>query len=45
MIIAIGQMFIGGSGGTPPAPSGDWILTTGFWDDGGVWDDSAVWID
>lgn len=25
--------------------SGDWILATGFWDDGGSWIDGDSWID
>ena len=28
-----------------PIPEGDWILTSGFWDDLGVWVDTDVWID
>jgi hypothetical protein len=24
---------------------GDWILLTGFWNDGGIWKDDAVWTD
>lgn len=34
-------------GHKPPvtAPSGDWILATGFWADSGVWDDTSTWID
>lgn len=27
------------------AITSDWILATGFWDDGGLWDDSSFWID
>jgi len=27
------------------APSSDWLLSTGFWNDSGVWDDTATWID
>lgn len=23
----------------------DWILNTGFWDDGGSWVDGDIWID
>jgi len=23
----------------------NWILDTGFWDDGGVWKDDSLWID
>ncbi len=23
----------------------EWILATGFWNDGGAWDDTANWID
>lgn len=30
--------------GTTTAVS-DWILATGYWDDGGVWDDDAYWED
>ena len=26
-------------------PVGDWILLTGFWDDGGSWIDTENWID
>ena len=26
-------------------PSPDWLLITGFWDDGGVWDDVSEWED
>lgn len=28
-----------------PQPSGEWILQTGEWNDGGVWIDSATWND
>ena len=24
---------------------GVWILTTGFWNDGGVWVDNLSWVD
>lgn len=30
--------------GVAPLP-GDWILTTGFWNDSGRWIDTAFWID
>lgn len=30
---------------TDAAVSDDWILNTGFWDDGGSWIDADVWID
>jgi hypothetical protein len=29
----------------PTAPTGDWILETGFWNDSGVWKDTSAWID
>ena len=25
--------------------TGDWILTTGYWDDDNVWKDTEIWID
>jgi hypothetical protein len=31
------------TGVTPPTT--DWILATGFWNDGGEWVDTSVWID
>lgn len=27
------------------SPSDDWILNTGFWDDGGSWIDGDTWVD
>ena len=35
--------FLGGRGQRLIA--GDWILTTGFWNDGGSWIDTDFWID
>lgn len=40
----VGRPFLDSSSSGPP-PSGDWILTTGFWADSGTWDDNAVWMD
>jgi hypothetical protein len=32
--------------GLPPVgPGSNWILVTGFWNDGGEWIDTSVWID
>ncbi len=39
------SIWVGGFMSRMAPPSGNWILTTGFWDDTGVWDDSANWID
>jgi hypothetical protein len=33
------------TGVTPPAPTSDWILLSGFWNDAGKWEDTATWID
>lgn len=39
-----GRMGSLGTGGGS-APSGDWLLTGGIWNDAGVWRDDAAWED
>ena len=28
-----------------PEPIGEWLFSTGFWDDSGFWNDTATWVD
>jgi len=41
MILNASSISTGGGGEAP----GDWILATGFWEDGAPWDDTEVWVD
>lgn len=52
--VEIAGTVVGGNSRGVPAhilnPSGstagpEWILETGFWNDGGFWDDEAIWDD
>lgn len=38
-----GARGLGTGGGS--APSGDWLLAGGIWNDAGVWRDDAAWED
>lgn len=39
------KFIIGRSIGSLGTVVSNWLLATGFWNDGGVWDDSATWND
>jgi hypothetical protein len=39
-LVMVGRVITG-----VPVATDDWILASGFWDDGGFWRDNKFWID
>lgn len=45
MILGLGLYNYNIVTGNPTGGEGNWILSTGFWDDSNSWDDSENWVD